>query len=1012
MDTSFVPLRLRSRHSRLRGTVPAGEIPRHLSRLGFTAGALVDKGNLCGAVDFHESSIKEGVKPILGAELKCPRTGRHASLIALTREGYAGLCRIISDLNLRDDTSLAEALERSPAGIALLATDPGSALAASEILGRERVWVEIVPNRLSHAALGDLLKATARCGLRALASWEVLFEAEPDEKTARLLKAIRQGRLLSETSLAARHASLKGCLNLRNLTRERPGLLSETRNLAGMVDLTLEIGRPHFPHARSTRGESFTSLEHMCREALPGKYNGNRARARTRLEAELRVIRNLGLADYFLVVRDIVGFAASNSIPACGRGSGAGSIIAYLLDITQVDPIAHDLVFERFLNEHRPDYPDLDIDLSWRRRDEVIDYVYDHFGTSRVAMISTHACFELRSAAREVAKAFGLTPAEAQAVSSRLPWREAKERRGVVERVLGEVKPELPPAPRKAIAELAASIVGFPHHLSVHCGGVVISDRPITYYTPLELAPKGIQVTQLDMHAIEKIGLVKIDLLGNRALTVIEEATRDITARTGHAPGMEPDDPETARLLKTGSTMSCFQLESPAMRNLLAMLAAQDRDDAILAVALVRPGPSAGGMKGRFIERRCRLEGGHPADAGDGRAATGRLPVYEEDVMRMISEATGMGLAEADLLRRKLKEGRNDEDDLREKFVFLARTAGTSRARALRVWEHVERFAAYTYCKAHAASFGTISYAAAYLKANYPLEFYAATLRNHAGMYPTWVHVNEARRVGVRVLLPAVNRSRADFSIEGNAIRSGLGAVRHLSQATIDEIVNQRGRAPFRSLTDFLTRVPATSEEVAGLVTSGAFDDIEPDRCGVLAGYLSLKGNPALCAQPQLGLVDGKTRLPTRRFRPLQERRMEQSALGFSPLVHPLEFFTLPDGGPTDTRSGNVSRQSLVRRRAESRRSLVRRRAESRRSLVQRRGLLAAMRGSKSGGTDIYFLTLDSPEGLRECTVSRSLLPYHLEIGRAYCATGTISERFGVETLRVRAIEELREKPA
>ncbi|MFH1313875.1 MAG: DNA polymerase III subunit alpha [Candidatus Eisenbacteria bacterium] len=992
MDSSFVPLRLRSRHSRLAGTIPVGDIPQHLKRLGFAAGALVDRGNLYGAVEFHEQCLKEGIKPILGSELTCPRSGQRAGLIALTREGYAGLCRIISDLNLLEGTSLIEALERSPEGIAVLSGDMDYVLAAADILGKERVWVEIVANRLTRPAVRELLMAAAGAGLRALGSWEVLVKEPPDERIARVLAAIGQGGLFSEVQLEARRASLDDSLELKGLFAERPELRSETWNLAGMVDLTLEIGTPHFPYARPTRAESFASLDEMCREALPGKYNGNRAQARTRLDAELRVIKTLGLSDYFLVVRDIVAFAALNSIPASGRGSGAGSLVAYLLDITQVDPIAHDLVFERFLNEHRPDYPDLDIDLSWRRRDEVIDYVYDHFGTSHVAMILAHACFELRSAAREVAKTFGLTPAEAQAVSSRLPWRETRERQAVLERVLGEVKPELSGAPRRAIAELAASIVGFPHHSSVHCGGVVISDRPITDYTPLELAPKGIQVTQFDMHAIEKIGLVKIDLLGNRALTVIEEATRDVTARTGHSPAVDPDDPATARMLKAGRTMSCFHLESPAMRNLLAMLGAKDRDDAILAVALVRPGPSAGGMKGKFIERRSLPDGGR---------TRGRLPVYEEDVMRMISEATGMGLAEADLLRRKLKDGGSDEDDLREKFVFLAETAGTSRPHAIKVWEHVRRFAAYTFCKAHAASFGMISYASAYLKANHPLEFYAATLRNHAGMYPAWAHVNEARRAGVKILLPAVNRSRADFSIEGDVIRSGFGSVRHLSQTTIDRILKERALEPFWSLSDFLARVPAGKDEVAGLVASGAFDEIESDRCGALAGYLSLKGNPATYAQPRLGLLDCETRLPTRRFRPLQERRMEYSALGFSPLVHPLEFFILPDEGPTATHSGSVAARSPHQTRVEARRGL-------RRSPV---GLLAAMRHYKSGATDIYFLTLDHPEGLHECIVSRNLLSRPLEIGKAYHVAGTTSERFGVKTVRIREIGALREKP-
>jgi DNA-directed DNA polymerase III PolC len=961
--------------------MPVGEIPDHLREMGFTAGALLDRGNLYGAVEFYERCRENGIRPIIGADVTCPRSGKPIGLLALSRQGYAGLCRVLSDVNLGEDVALARSIGESPEGLGALCPDLECALELVNILGTDRVWIEIVANRIRPSSARRLIAGARQHNLRAVASWDILFLDEPDERISKVLTSVGEGTLLSETRLDARRASLRACLCLEAMFRDEPGLLTETLRLADMADLTLETGRPHFPHARPSPDESFACLRQMCEQAIPARYNGARAEASRRLSEELRVIRRLGLADYFLVVQEITDFAVRRSISTTGRGSGAGSLVAYLLGITQVDPIAHGLLFERFLNEHRPDYPDLDIDISWRRRDDLIDYVYQRFGKSKVAMISTHACFELRSAAREVAKTFGLSPYEAQSLAGRLSRRSKENSARTIEKVLGEIRPELPGRYREAIGELATAIVGFPHHSSVHCGGVVISDRPITYYTPLELAAKGIQVTQFDMHAIEKIGLIKIDLLGNRALTVIEETVRDVARHSGSVT-ITPDDPATARLLAQGRTLSCFQLESPAMRSLLAMLRAANREEATLALALVRPGPAAGGMKDKFIRSRSR------------RAS---LPVYEEDVMRIIARYTGTSLAEADIIRRELKDGDMSEQELERKFLFLAETAGVERKRAQRAWQHIRRFAAYTFCKAHAASYGVLAYAAAYLKANFPLEFYAATLRNHAGMYPMWVHVNEARRIGIPVLLPDINRSARDFSIEGEAIRTGLSAVKHLSRPTLDRIMSQRRVEPFWSLGDFLARVGAGKDEISSLIASGAFDPIEPERCSALAGYLGLRGRPVAAGQPSLGLTGDGIRLPTRAFRPLQKRRMEHDSLGFSPLIHPLELFLHPEIPPRDRHGGADGHYGPDMPPNAQNPEIV--------------GLLAAMRSYKANGTDLWFLTLDSPHGFYECVLPRRYLKVRLELGRAYAVQGQVAARFGVRVLRARSARKLPAKP-
>jgi DNA-directed DNA polymerase III PolC len=974
MDTSFVPLRLRSSYTHFGGTVPARELPGLARRLGFGAAALVDRGNLYGALDFYEAAREEGIKPILGAEITCPATGSAASLLALDREGYGGLCRILTGLNLGRTDSLAEAVKEAPDGLAALSTDLDTAGILARVLGRKRVWVEIVPNLPHPLSVRERIRRARDRHLRAVAAWEVLNRSRGEAETSRVLRAIGRDALFAGTRPEASMATLDDSAELERIFKGEPGLLAESHRIAELAGLELDLGRPHFPRATDSPGESLRRLERMCLRALPARFGKRHDSAARRLKHELEVIGRLGLADYFLVVSDITGFARSSGIPVTGRGSGAGSLVSYLLDITPVDPIAHGLLFERFLNEHRPDYPDLDIDLSWKRRDEVIEFAYDHFGRDRVAMISTRACFELRSAAREVAKAFGLSPYEAQSLAGGLSRRGDPDAAARMIRVLGEIRPELPPRTRETIARLSVSLLGLPHHSSVHCGGIVIADTSITDYTPLELAAKGIQVTQFDMHAVERVGLVKIDLLGNRALTVVEETLAEVKNRRPEAAAPRDNDPRTAALISRGRTLSCFQLESPAMRNLLAMLGARNRDEATLALALVRPGPSAGGMKEEYVRRK---RSGAANDPGNGG-----LPIYEEDVMTIISRATGMSLAEADILRRQLKNGGVEDKSLECRFMYLAETAGLGHARAVRIWEKVRRFAAYSFCKAHAASYGVLAYSAAYLKANFPLEFYAATLRNHSGMYPRWVHVNEARRLGIKVLLPDVNLSGTDFAVEGRSIRTGLGSVKHLSGPTMQRIIAERGRGEFASLSDFLVRVPATSEEMNSLIRAGAFEEIEPDRCGALAEYLALKGGASMAAEPRLGFPEGGLRLPTRAFAPLQKRKLEYEALDFSPLVHPTEFFERP------------FHERLRERPATC-----------------RAGVLAAIRRYRSGRADLYFLTLDSTRGLTECVLPRENLRMRLELGRAYVAKGRVRRRFGVATLHVRAIEGLQAKP-
>lgn len=952
------------------GTVAPGELPRLVSELGFDACALMDHNNLYGAVEFYESALANNIKPMIGAEVTCPQTGLTVGIIALSRQGYSNLCRIITRRNLEPETTLVESVAAAAGDIAILAPDLESAQTLLPIVGRDRLWVEIVANRLTRSKIRNLIKGAKLSGLTALASWEVRFASPQDEPLGRVLASIAAKDLVSNTSLDVVKASVEDLPSLAKPFGDMPEALHASRDLAAMASLDLELGKVHFPRIEATDQQALRVLETTCSRMLATKYPSNRTAAQRRLRSELNTIAKLGLANYFLVVKNIVDFATERGIPVAGRGSGAGSLVAYLLGITQVDPIREHLLFERFLNEHRPDYPDLDIDICWRRRDEVIEYVYDRFGRARTAMVATHARFELRSAAREVAKAFGLSPYESQALAVRLPWKGDAQ---TILKALRQIRPELPLRTSRRIARLAAACIGLPHHTSVHCGGIVIADRPITDYSPLEIAPKGIQVTQLDMHAIEKMGLVKIDLLGNRALTVIDETLRDV-GKTWRNPARRPADRKTADLLSTGRTLSCFQLESPAMRTLLKMLKATKLDDVTLALALVRPGPSACGMKDAFVRRR--LNGG-----GNTRDLKGHVLVYEEDVMRTISHFTGLTLAEADILRREIKAA---TEAVRDEFIALVTTAGYSRSTALKIWSHLERFASYAFSKAHAASYAVLASATAYLKANHPVEFYASILRNHAGMYPIWVHVNEARRLGVKVLPPDINRSEAEFSVEAGAIRTGLLSVKHVSRNLVEAILAERKRRPFESLLDFLNRVSPSRDEVASLVGSGAFDDLEPSRSACFAACLISRSTRRDAEQLGLALGASHPRIGVPDLEDVEKWQMQYAVLGFCPSVHPLVLFR--EDGVSESVEGKAK------------------------GLTRLTGLLAATRHYETKRSDLYFLTLDHPTGVIECVLPTHRLNVALEIGKAYAVMATPSTRNGTTAWRVSHIARLEQR--
>jgi len=700
-----------------------------------------------------------------------------------------------------------------------------------------------------------------------------------------------------------------------------PAMVARTLEVAARCDWAPELGGVHFPEVELEPGESaYSKLCELSFAGARERYRPLRPEVVRRLDYELATIDRLGFAAYFLLVRRIAEYASDEGIPCVGRGSAADSLVAYCLKLTDADPFKYDLIFERFLNPTRSDRPDIDLDFCWRRRDEVTEHVYELFGAHRTAMISTLNTFGLRAAFRETALVHGFPPAVVSRWSKVLPYhapasagdafdgsadaptsgastdgasavaeaprpstvidggaragssnagaRAHPRRLGSGPAPEGEIARALRSTPEardfpfederwQRVLRHAEALVGTPRHFGLHPGGVVVAPGPITDFAACQRAAKGLIVTQYDKHGVEAIGLVKMDLLGNRALTVLDDSLRELRAQGIEVDleALPEDDPATGDTLAEGRSLACFQVESPGMRHLLQQTGARDMDAVIQAVALIRPGPAGSGMKDAYVRRFRGLEPPTPPHPRlvDVLWDTQGVMLYQEDVMRVAQALAGMDLAEADLLRRALQKRRSGElAPLARRFREGCEAEGIERADAERAWDLVANFASFGFCKAHAVTYGRIAYRAVWLKTHHPAVYMAAFLNSHTGYYKQRVYVEEARRLGAVVLAPDVNRSRTDFAVEWRegkggartpALRIGLGAVKGLSSALLERIVGEReARGPFLSMPDFLERSGAHTDEAEHLIQCGALDGFDRTRPELLWRLHLLRG--------------------------------------------------------------------------------------------------------------------------------------------------------------------------
>ncbi|MGC8861708.1 MAG: DNA polymerase III subunit alpha [Armatimonadota bacterium] len=919
---SFTHLHVHSNFSFLDGGSSVESLLDRARELGYDSLALTDHNGLYGAVRFYDYARRIGIKPIIGVELDLEPCfsvpNPHLVLLAKSLLGYSNLCRIITRAQLshekgeaaasleviqehKDDLFCLSGCSRGevPSLVAEGRLDEAREAAGKyvDIFGRDHFLIELQNHMLPGTALlnSRLSELANELGLRCVATNNVHYARKDDFKVQDVLVCVRTLTTLDERHpLRKRNAEyyMKSPAAMANLFRRYPRAVVTTDWVARQCNLDLGLGTYRFPDFPVPEGETaYSYLCKLCFEALDRLYRPITPQVTERLQHELKIIHDLGFSEYFLVVWDIVREARSRGIRCSGRGSAADSLVAYCLGITIVDPIEHNLLFERFLNPERKGMPDIDIDFDAARRDEIIEYIYNRYGEDKVAMVCTVSTLQARSSIRDLGKAMDFPQEDIDKFASALPHTGGKRIREAIEKLPELRNGNLPLHKLEALIDICEKVDNFPRHLSVHLGGLLIGKGPLTDLVPLEWAAKGVIVSQFDKDDIETLGLVKMDILGLRNLSAIEDAVRMIrenTAREFDIDNIPLDDEPTYELLRSGNTVGCFQVESPGMRGLLGRLQPRVFEDIIAQISLFRPGPMQADMINPFIARRHGEEPityPHPSLEPVLKDTYGVI-LYQEQVLSVAHELAGFTYGQADSLRRAMTTDRSQEEmeKIRKTFIDSAERNGIDGKTAEEVFSRLRAFAAYGFCKAHAASFARITYQTAYLKAHYPAQFFAGILNNEPmGFYPANVIIEDARRLGIRILPVDINRSEKKFTVEGFGISSrgpggedrgarireevtdyrlqvadgsegapsplagegwgeggslgiriGLMQVKNISDAEIDSILAARSSTPFSSFSDFCLQTRCSRPTVENLINCGAFDSFGIPRAKLL----------------------------------------------------------------------------------------------------------------------------------------------------------------------------------
>lgn len=963
-----------SHYSLRRGVLSPELICRTVKELGYPAVALTDRDNLYGLPEFLYHAEQQGLRAIIGCELSA-REGA-VLLYAHGTAGFANLCRVISEKHC----------EKHFDAVPSILADPEGLHAVTDHLGLLEALEEKLPcyyrMRRPRRPPAQVRERKTPC----LVVPPFAFLSSQDYEMHRLMRAIDCNTTLSRLAPDEAFSAQSVAVEWRRV-RERFEVFDEalaaTEEFCRTICSRSAFGTVIAPPAY-TRYHAQELLRRKAYEGARRRYGKLSQQVTERIEYELGMIGRKGFASYFLIVDDIV----RQSPRTCGRGSAAASIVAYSLGITNVDPIRYNLMFERFLNPGRTDPPDIDVDFAWDERDSVLDYVFERYGNEHTAMVATHMTFGARMALREVARVYGLTEAEISAATRKLPWFFHEVDNGVDIDTLLRNSPKTqgvildPPWPE--VVAWAQRLMGKPSGIGTHPGGVVITPGPIKSHAPVQYSAKGYPIVQWEKDGVEEMGLVKIDLLGNRSLAVIRDALANIRAEGVKLDEQRWDparDPVTIDLLARGKSMGVFYVESPAMRLLQEKSKTGDFEHMVIHSSIIRPAAN------RYVREYIRrLHGGrysceHPTLA-TVLAETYGIMVYQEDVTKVAMALAGFDSVDGDALRKIMakKTRRKKFEDYRRMFFEGARRNGVEVGVIEAVWKMMLSFSGYSFCKPHSASYVQVSFQSAYLKAHYPAAFMAAVISNFGGFYTIQAYVGEAQRLGVKVLPPHVNRSRLKCVSRENSIRIGLQIIKGLRAEAQKTIIENRDRyGPYASLVDLCERTGLGESDAERLVLAGACDSLHPlaDRTELLWRLRSFYRS-------------GTTQPNTPRLRPYSRVQLlasQYDTLGFLADFHPI-LLVRPRS------PGRVIRISRIR-------AHVGRRVSFYGWCVTSRTL------STRKGEGMEFVTFEDETGIVEAVLfppAYRSFTRHIAHQEAFLVRGKVTEDFGAVMVEVKEI--------
>ena len=962
----FVHLHVHTQYSLLDGTIRLQDVLKKAREFRMPAVAMTDHGNIYGAVDFYQSDYRQGIKPIIGCELYvAPRgrldksvenageTARHLIVLVKNFQGYKNLIKLTSlgflegfyyrprvDKELLAKHSegliaLSACLQGEVADDLLRGDMEGAEKAALEyrsLFGPENYYLEMMENGIPEQRRVNegLLRISAKCAIPVVATNDCHYLERADAEAHDVLLCIQTGKTLEDPDrmrFATDQFYFRSPEEMKNLFAHCPAAVENTIAIAERCNLTIPFDELYLPHYETDPTVSLDSqlrtlarqgLERRWVEIMKGRDGVSRGAYEKRLDAELEIIKSMGFAGYFLIVSDFVRHAKQRNIPVGpGRGSVAGSLVAYALGITDIDPIRYGLFFERFLNPDRKSMPDIDIDFCQDGRDEIIRYVTQKYGADRVAQIITFGKMQAKAVVRDVGRALNLSYSEVDRIAKMIP--------NVLNITLDEaikMEPRLQEEQKKnekvrKLLSLSRSLEGLNRHSSTHAAGVVISDKPLLERVPLCKSPKDDVVTQFSMNDLQAVGLTKFDFLGLKTLTVIRDTLR--FAREGKGVDLDIqqiplDDRKTYQLLSQGETDGVFQLESRGMKEILVSMKPDCIEDVIALIALYRPGPLKSGMVQEYISRKqgkTKITYEVPQLESILKETYGVI-IYQEQVMQIASVLANYTMGEADTFRKAMsKKNPADMEKEKPKFIAGARRNKIPESKAKKIFEQMETFAGYGFNKSHSTAYAMISYQTAYLKARFPVEFMAALLTSEKSNRDKVIkYISVCKDMGINVLPPDINESMRDFSVAGDHIRFGLAAVKNVGESAVDSIIESRTKdGRFRTFYDFCTRVDLrkiNKRVVESLIKCGAFDLMKYRRRPLMEGYekiieMTVRGQRA-GNRDQVHLFDAHEEDRSRRDEKLEEDLIprvsewdhqelllhEKETLGFYITGHPL----------------------------------------------------------------------------------------------------------------------------